>query len=805
VGDLVILKLVPGLAYDVAFERMTLLAKDMVSTKPQRNEAETRLQLIDRLLFDCLGWSRELAGLEGPQDLEYADYVLDKKARRLIVEAKREGTTFELPLGLERVAKLTALHALGGAVDAALKQVQTYAQRRGTPYAAICNGHQLVAFIASRADGVPPRDGKALVFASPEELVDGFQMLWETLTEDGCATRRLTKRLRGVVAAPPPKLAEQIRDYTETAPTTERDAIFSALHVLFLPEYERDTEREDDFLRECYCPPGAFSQLALLNRGVLRTRFSTALGAALQVGLEDARTKEGLNPHLVEEVASTSAGREPLVLLGSLGVGKTMFLRRLLRIDAKDLAEQAVVLYVDLGRSAVLEDLKSYVALSLKDQLINRYGVDIGADDFMHGTYHKEVRAFAGGVNAPLKDLDPSEFKKREIDLLVELASHPETHLGRSLQHLVKLRKEQVIIVLDNIDQRDRADQEQTFLVAQTMAQNWPCTVFVTLRPETFNASRIRGTLSGYQPRAFVIDPPRVERMITQRFRYGERHYKHEDRLPQWMGWTAQSDDLRVYFDALSKSFARNESLREGIVNLSGGNARRALDLMTDFLQSPHSQADEIIKRHKQRGRDYIVPWHTFLRAILLCDGLYYDPKRSSIPNLFDISTSDEREHFVLPCLLGLLRRATERPDSEGYSPIEDVFAAFQDAGFETEQVDFALSRARDGNLVDQLPPEGEIRSVRLTTAGAYAHQYLASEFEYVDAIVVDTPVGNPTVRGQLTSVRAIRLRLERAEVFLGYLDSAWEASRLSELGVFDWAACASAVRSRIAVVRSHL
>jgi hypothetical protein len=784
---------------------MATLAVEMATSESQRNEADTRLQLIDRLLFDCLGWSRDRAGLEDPEGGEYADYVLDKKARRLVVEAKREGVTFELPQGLERTAKLSVLHGLGEAIHSALKQVETYAQRRGIPFAAICNGHQLVAFLASRADGVSPRDGRALVFSSPEDLVDGFPTLWEALTEEGCATKRLMKQLRGVVAAPPPKLSEQIRDYSATAPQTERDAILSTLHVLFLPEYERDTEREDDFLRECYCPPGAFSQLALLNRGVLRARLSTALGTALQVGLEEARNKEGLSPLLAEEVASTSAGREPLVLLGSLGVGKTMFLRRLLRIDAKELAEDAVVLYVDLGRNAVLEDLKSYVAISLRDQLIDRYGVDIDADDFMRGTYHKEVRRFAGGVNAALKELDLGEFKKREIDLLVSLASHPETHLGRSLEHLVTLRKEQIIIVLDNIDQRSREDQEQTFLVAQTMAQNWPCTVFVTLRPETFNASRIRGTLSGYQPRAFVIDPPRVERMVAQRFKYGQQKYEIEGRLPQWMGWTAESQDLRVYLEILARSFSRSEGLRLGLVNLSGGNARRALDLMTDFLQSPHAEAGAIIKRNEKRRSGYLVPWHTFLRAVLLCDGLYYSPKRSRIPNLFDISTNDAREHFVLPCLLGQLRRETERAASEGYIPIEEVFATFQDAGFEADQIDFAVGRARDGELVEQIPPEGDVRSLRLTTIGAYAHQLLPSEFDYMDAIVVDTPVTDPEVRSQLAAVHAVRPRLERLEAFLAYLDAAWEVSGLADSGLFDWTTSSAAVRSRAATVRSHL
>jgi hypothetical protein len=791
------------IAYDTAFERMSELAAVMEESSLGRNEATTRLQLVDRLLFDCLGWSKDAAELEDHVEGEYADYVLDSSARRLVVEAKREGAWFKLPQGLPRISKLEALYGLAGTVSRALEQVELYAQRRGTPYAAICNGHQLVAFVGSRSDGVSPRQGRALVFGTPQDFVDGFADLWETLSPHGCGAMRLTVKLRSAVASPPPKLSEQVPDYPGSARLDDRGHVLSTLNVLFQPPYVRDDEDEDQFLRECYCAPGAYSKLALLNRGVLRTRYSTALGEELKVGLEAARTKEGLNPHLIEEVAITSAARDPLVLLGPVGVGKTMFLRHLLRIDAKDLAESAVVLYVDLGRSAVLEQLDSYVATSFREQLQQRYAVDIDADDFLRGSYYDEVKRFATGVNAELKDLDFAEFKKREIDHLLHLASHPETHLRRSLEHLVKLRSQQIIVVLDNIDQRTREDQEQTFLIAETIAKTWPCTVFVTLRPETFNASAVRGTLSGYQPTAFTIEAPRVERVVVQRLRFGASHYEREGRLPQWMGWTAQSDDLRTYLTILEKSFARSARLQSVLVNLSGASARRALDLMTTFVESPHADADGMIRRNERR--ESLIPAHTFLRAVLLGGAAHYQPTRSRVANLFDISTSDTREHFLLPCMLGLLQRASEEPEREGYLPIETVFGAFQDFGFEPYQVEFAIQRARDAEFAEQLPPDGTMRALRLTTIGAYGYRELPSDYSYLDAVIIDTPVGDPDIRGRLSVVDATRPRLERAALVIGYFDSAWRESQLGQLGLFDWPAHSTALRADIDRITKYL
>jgi hypothetical protein len=177
----------------------------------------------------------------------------------------------------------------------------------------------------------------------------------------------------------------------------------------------------------------------MLNRSVLRTRYSLALGEELKVGLDEAVTKDGLNPALRDEVAVSSAGKEPLVLLGDVGVGKTMFLRRLLRVDAKDVASDGIILYTDLGRDAVLADVKTHVAASFQDQLRERYEVDIDEANFLRGTYQAEVKRFAKGIHGALAQSDSAEFKRREIDYLASLSGNVEEHLRRSLIHLAQI------------------------------------------------------------------------------------------------------------------------------------------------------------------------------------------------------------------------------------------------------------------------------------------------------------------------------------------------------------------------------
>ncbi len=138
---------------------------DWYSTRAsQRTEATTRLQLIDEIFFSCLGWDKEDSILEEPYSRDYADYTFLATRKVLIVEAKKEGDYFEVPAGKDRLEySLSALMRDSPHLKAAIEQATSYCQSRGVPFGTVSNGHQIVAFVATRSDGLPPFEGKALV------------------------------------------------------------------------------------------------------------------------------------------------------------------------------------------------------------------------------------------------------------------------------------------------------------------------------------------------------------------------------------------------------------------------------------------------------------------------------------------------------------------------------------------------------------------------------------------------------------------------------------------------------------------
>jgi len=91
---------------------------------------------------------------------------------------------------------------------------------------------------------------------------------------------------------------------------------------------------------------------------------------------------------------------------------------------------------------------------------------------------------------------------------LTEKVSRKDNHLQASLGHIAHGREKQIILVIDNADQRSFEVQQEAFLIAQELAATRNLLAFVALRPSTFHTSKMTGALAGYQNRVLTIAPP---------------------------------------------------------------------------------------------------------------------------------------------------------------------------------------------------------------------------------------------------------------------------------------------------------
>lgn len=278
---------------------------------------------------------------------------------------------------------------------------------------------------------------------------------------------------------------------------------------LFIFDLANLPENEEEFLRYCYAPTGALSQYSLLSKQVLETRFSLLDKQELKLeAIEPAVKKQGLSEDFADyAVAGLSASsladalkRRPLLVLGDVGVGKTMFLRNLIKVYAKDEFSRSITFYVDfLKEPALSADLSGFVQKKCESQLRTDYGIDIEEAKFVRDTYRSDLVRFERSIFGSLKQSDPSAYALEEIKHLGMKLQDNAAHLRASLLQIVKSRQRQIVLFLDNIDQRSEEFQEQVYIIGHALAESWPITAFICLRPDTFYKSLSRGSLAAYQ------------------------------------------------------------------------------------------------------------------------------------------------------------------------------------------------------------------------------------------------------------------------------------------------------------------
>lgn len=774
----------PGDPYQAGLRKMQELA---ASPPGKRNEDTTRFQLIDVLLVDCLGHWRNSIVTEEYAIPGYADYVVSTGSKALVVEAKREGQTFELPVGLSGRSTVSMKTLCEDeTAKVAINQVLAYARQMGIPLAGIANGHQLAIFLGSRTDGKSALDGDALVFASLQDMTERFRQLWDMLSREALVQKRLVQVLMAGSPSPqpPPKLSVSIPDYPGFRRRSERETDLKILSTVFIQDIEGDSEVSDEFLRECYYESGTLSQYSMVSKEILRNRYS-AVPKSLGVETEAVRGKKGLATSLKRDLVSTAVSSKPIVLLGDVGVGKTMFIKHLLRVEAAKELEASLVFYVDFGRQPALQtELQSHIIDSIIEQLGDDYEIDILEDKFVRAVYNSELNRFRKGIYGSMASTNPTAFEERQIELLSGLIANDARHLERSLKHLDATARRKSVLVLDNIDQRSLEFQNEIFVIAQSLSSSLGATVFVSLRPSTFYDSKRRGALAAYQPRAFLVAPPRISDVVAKRLTFARSNLLEASKETGSLSLGA--DDLIAYLDALELGFTRDKTLMELLENLSGGNVRLALEFLSAFIGSGYVDTERVL-RVATEGDIYIIPAHEFIRSILFGENDYYDPNSSRIVNLFDIVVGDEREHFLLPLLLAYIHQHRNMNVTEGFVLTEDVYDATQKLAFLPEQIQWQLQRAVTHRLIET-PPGCEGRGpYRITSVGAYMYSEMITQFSYIDAIIVDTPILDPSTRSTIDNVRSIEDRVSRAEKFKEYLDEVWVNFPNPDSLPFDW------------------
>lgn len=767
-----------------------------------RNEAETRFHLIDCILQGVLGWNRNDFNLETAQGRAYTDYEFGTPLQ-MIWEAKQEGIAFSIPVRTRRgmIHDLASISAASKPAHDAIAQVNEYCLKRGAEIAVATNGHQLVAFCARELDLTGTIPGKCLVVASLADFEKNISRLWDLLSPEGIKVGTLKSLLHRMGApAAPKKLSTSIPDYPKfLQPTALQQSLANMAHLLLINiELQDDIERQ--FFEECYCESGALSQHALLSKQMLNARYSSLFPPEEASPRVDPVVAKPGKPLLTPEVLSDAISNRPIVLLGDVGVGKSSFLKHLMYVSAYDEFQHALYIYVDLGRTGALsENLKDVVLDQIEHVLLTEYKVDLVEAEFVKSVYKADIKRFDRSIYGSLKESDPKKYASHLLDLLASKQKDRAAHTKAAIGYLAKERRKQVIIALDNSDQRDSETQSEAFIISQTMASDWKATVFVSMRPRTFYQSRRSGALSAYPHRVFTIAPPRIDAVIRKRIQFaldvaeGRRHLESLSQI------RLNLSNIAAFLQVILNTVEKNDDVNLFLENITGGNIRLLIELIANTMGSPNIDTEAVVRGLEQQG-EFILPVHDWWKVALKGDYRFYDPTRSHTANVYSVFGPDKKEHFLIPMVLAYLNASGKHRNAEGFVAYADLAREMQVWGFRASSIEAAIRLTNNMRLVesnrrvtfdeDEAGLHGTIPDLwRINTVGAYHLRVWSTTFPYLEAVAVDMPFFDEEVFHELASSiqsRTLHDRLDRAMAVREYLTEIWDTSSIST-DYFNW------------------
>jgi len=745
------------------------------------SEADTRVNILDRVVHDVLEWPRDDVHREVYANPGFVDYELVVGKPQLVIEAKKAGETFVFPhkKGARKRFKISGSLGTDKKIRGAVDQARRYCSERGIRYGVATNGYSFIIF-RGVTDGFPWRDGEAIVFGSPKEVEARFTEFWNLVSYEAVSDGKLDDAFR-------PHLGDVRQYHRPVEMILDGDAPYdrNPLNVALRPYVDKffgDIASQDNvmILEHCYVhtrPLQVIDENLKLEINDVLPKFADSA-----VQLKTSPTCEGgqIEKDVRSAAAEVRKSHKVVLLMGGIGSGKSTFLKRFFKVVIPGLVEEnasGVHIYLDfLGGPDSVPELRRLLwkklASILKDRasfLMKRgslEGMFSARLSIMQEIYHEDEEKLTGKIN----------------DEIYKLSRDDEEFSRGALRHCVSVGR-MPIIVFDNVDQLGLGVQIEVFTQCQNLARESGCMAILVLREESYCAAQMQKQLTAYTIRPYHLSSPSFRKLIRTRIDFAA-NAAAEDQRGQLLTQTARERQQVVDFFRLLRDsiFEKNKNIVRLVEAVSFGNARIALDLLNAFITSGATNMAKILDKYSLYGR-YTVPFHEFAKSVILGDYRYYKEGRSFIMNVFYVTDKRNASHFSALRILKYLGtvRGADR-DGEGFTSLQGLLTNIVDL-FDNEQ-DCVATIGRlitvrrqlielDTRRTDSLDGAG---TVRITTAGLYYLKYFVNSFSYLDLVWHDTPFNDISVAKSLkrqigrTDMGA---RFDRVTRFLEYLDTA--------------------------------
>lgn len=766
----------------------TLKSIAAAAIDPNCTESDTRARLIDPMLA-ALGWLPEDIRRE-PYDNwtpepGYLDYLLLVHGQPYVaIEAKKTSTSFDLPDRLQRTGATTLAKlqlAIGEDALEAINQAIRYAEHSGAPYACATNGRQYL-FLKPSHRHRPRRDARIVVFATIPSIVarlDEFEaLLARHRVSAGSPEEVLIGRER-VLAT----FSRRFGDSPSGGPSENVESkAFAELADHIVRNFLIDITDEQAFHR-CYVPV-SWTQSTDDALAALLTNQVRSIARA-----KDALTLDDVIPYRpLDALVGAPRGRS-VVLHGPIGIGKTSYLRHLLKTESVaatrrgraiwariDLLEYRLRPFQEDAATHILSDLSSSLRTTVADAAACLDDT-LDPEEWRHlrDIYMREATRFRKERYPDSDDHDQVFIEALRAYIFQLKEKDPRDHFIRTVAWLTKKCNVPVVVTLDNSDQLGLAFQEYLYDLSTLLDQHTAAVTIICLRTEALLSHRIKeNALARVEERYEITRPPLV-RVLRARLDEVERALRPKMASQKDPNYQVAFDRIWALLLAL-----RNDLDHRGpaalLVEMAGnGNLRRTLQAVGKIFKESPKMMDNLV-RATAEGEDRVRLDPSFvLRGILRGSSGRYDSsaKDNLIPNLFAVDRAIREPHTLS---VYLLRHIWFKQQCDEAPMVSDVTNDLAAAGIDPELVRKLLFNCRrkevlaTSHMFDEIALDDRIR---VTSLGEGMLKDVFNDPDYLDAVLWDTVIYDEATFRRMTQAFRVSGRRrydDLRDVFVQYL-----------------------------------
>ncbi len=554
---------------------------------------------------------------------------------------------------------------------------------------------------------------------------------------------------------------------------------------------------ETEILKHCYVKTSASDTMDETINELLQDTVPVGLEGESFLNIsQNERDDSDFNSQLKADMATVRPAT--YILTGGVGCGKTTFLKRYARFIAPGRVNRDFIWlhvdflkYGDMGDEIKMGHVKEYVYEVIREQLETSYSSILPSNGVeLRSVFRKHIDDIKMTL---LHGIEEGSEKWNEIinEMMEQIQSNNSAYIGPILRKQGE-EKQLVVIVLDNTDQLGEEFQQRVFLLSQQFTREYDAICIVSLREEKYFAAFRRGIFDAYGDHKYHIGSPELSEVLRRRLQRGYDNilqmHELETNHKQKNEW---SDIVAIMTSFVQSITKHNADIVRMLACVSNGDMRYALEMFKEFISSGNTDMEKIL-RIINRGEEYRVPYHEFVKSAMLGSRRYYDSNKSKIMNIFQPSSATSSSNITSLQILGRMNTSVSCASrhGKGYVSTSKLLGEYRRVyGYADDFIATANELLRRGLLEAEPPRElnaKKTQALAITASGVYYYKYLATSFAYIDLVHMDTSITDDKLARRFAGMalkKNIDIRIKRTHLFLDLLHKE-EDEEKSRLGV---------------------